>query len=113
MIIFASGIINTSKIEDWKKVDPFQFLKIPSITDNEMIRGMFSSMAGLITLVGIAGVILSSMVYIISAMVFKRKPEQMAEFKQVLGGKIAIVFFLSIITTIFAFAKYIGEYMIS
>ena len=70
-------------------------------------------MAGLITLVGISGVILSSMVYIISAMVFKRKPEQMAEFKQVLGGKIAIVFFLSIITTIFAFAKYIGEYMIS
>lgn len=92
--------------------DPLQIVKDTSVSTNGELTGLLSSVSGIISVVGLAGAILSLMAQALIVGLVHKNPEKWAELKSIIGYKLIIVTLLSGMTSICAFVKYIFDQMI-
>lgn len=92
--------------------DPLQIVKDTSVNNNGELTGILSSVSGIISVVGLAGAIISLMAHALIVGLVHKNPEKWAELKNVIGSKLILVTLLSGMTSICAFVKYVFDQMI-
>lgn len=92
--------------------DPLQIVKDTSVSNNGDLTGILSSVSGIISVIGLAGAILSLMAQALIVGLVHKNPEKWAELKNIIGGKLILVTVLSGMTSICAFVKYVFDQMV-